>query len=78
MRTYRGLRLANGTVLVSVDDAGNGALVPDNGDPPFTWGTSGSGTFALARAILAVHLGARPARGVAHAFCVPDRRALGQ
>ena len=68
MRIYRGRRLPSGAVLVSVDDDNGTALVPDNGDPPFTWGSSGSETVALARTILAVHLGARPSRGVAHAF----------
>lgn len=67
MTIYRGRRFASGAVLVSVDDNGV-ALVPDTGDPPFAWGSSGSATVALARTILAVHLGARPSRGVAHAF----------
>lgn len=66
MKVYRGLRLANGTALVAVD--GFGVLVPEVEEPPFEWGTSGSGAVALARAILTDHLGARPARGFAHRF----------
>jgi hypothetical protein len=67
MRIYRGQRLPSGMALVSVDDNGT-ALVPESGDPRFEWGSSGSGAVALARTILAVHLGARPTRGVAHRF----------
>jgi len=69
VRTYRGLRLANGSALVQVVEGGDDAraLVPTEG-ARFTWGESSTGSVALARAILVDHLGALPSRGVAHRF----------
>lgn len=64
MIVYRGFRSASGRPVVSTDD---GQLLFSDG-APFDWGAASPGAFALARALLTMHLGALPSRGVAHRF----------